>query len=254
MLGWVVLVIGQVRRVSWIRIPRHGSTRLRVSIASWYIEPLARLLGSRHIPGTVREQYPRIPWQRVADLAAYLVRIRSGAWPPAGDFDLIRDFNRRYAPRLMREFTKMRAAMAGSKIDGNQRDGILAQHKSGRFVHVTVRIPEEALDGLWPFLNAAYEDEIVPTTAYVEGALRKISRRLRALGLTAIFVYGSVARGAASAASDVDLAYRLRGEIDADRWMAIKRLLETALGKVVDAHRIQRDERPPKPAHRVWRA
>jgi predicted nucleotidyltransferase len=142
--------------------------------------------------------------------------------------------------------------MVGSTVDGSRRDGILMQETSGRFLHVTLRVPAHRLDSLYRFLDAAYVDEIVPNTSSVRKALKGVSRELGALGMTAVYVYGSVARGTASAASDIDLAYQLSHEIDLDRWVQINRLLEEALGKVVDAHRIEPDELPPRPFTRVW--
>lgn len=235
-----------------ILVPHHRPIRLRAHTESWYIEPLARLLGSRHISETVRARFPDIPWQLTARLASYLRRVGQGTWPLRPDFELIRDFNRRYAPRLIREIRKMRLAMAGSDRDANRRDGILAQETSGRFLHVTLRIPAHTLDDLRRFLDDAYANEVAPTVGHVRDALGLVTRQLRALGVATIYVFGSVARGEASAASDIDIAYQLRGPVDLDRWMEINRLLESALGKVIDAHRIERREMPPHPFHRVW--
>jgi predicted nucleotidyltransferase len=235
-----------------ILVPQHRSIRLRTHTECWYIEPLARLLGSRHIPDTVRAQFPRIAWQLTARLASYLRRVGQGTWPLRPDLELIRDFNRRYAPQLVREIRKMRLAMARSDIDANRRDGILAQETSGRFLHVTLRIPAHTLDDLRRFLDDAYANEVTPTVGHVRDALGLVTRQLRALGVATIYVFGSVARGEASAASDIDIAYQLRGPIDLDGWMEINRLLETALGKVIDAHRIEPREMPPQPFYRVW--
>jgi len=66
-------------------------------------------------------------------------------------------------------------------------------------------------------------------------ALRNLDRRLREeLGVGALYVFGSVARGEASLSSDVDLLVEFHGAATFARFMDLKFLLEDTLGVRVD--------------------
>jgi predicted nucleotidyltransferase len=66
-------------------------------------------------------------------------------------------------------------------------------------------------------------------------ALGGLERRLREdFGVTALYVFGSVARGEAVAGSDVDLLVEFQGPSTFARFMDLKFLLEDTLGARVD--------------------
>ena len=54
------------------------------------------------------------------------------------------------------------------------------------------------------------------------------------LGIARLAVFGSVARGEASAGSDVDILVEFIGRADFDRYMTLKERLESLLGSRVD--------------------
>ena len=54
------------------------------------------------------------------------------------------------------------------------------------------------------------------------------------LRVSAVSVFGSVARGEAGTESDVDILVDFDGPADFDRFMALKERLEAALGRPVD--------------------
>jgi predicted nucleotidyltransferase len=66
-------------------------------------------------------------------------------------------------------------------------------------------------------------------------ALRGLERTLREdLGVAALYVFGSVARGEAASGSDVDLLVEFQGPPTFARFMDLKFLLEDTLGARVD--------------------
>lgn len=66
-------------------------------------------------------------------------------------------------------------------------------------------------------------------------ALRGLERRLREeLGVAALYVFGSVARGEAAAGSDLDLLVEFESQPTFARFMDLKFLLEDTLGVRVD--------------------
>ena len=54
------------------------------------------------------------------------------------------------------------------------------------------------------------------------------------LGVLSLSVFGSVARGEASATSDVDVLVEFEGRADFNRFMSLKERLESLLGMPVD--------------------
>ena len=58
--------------------------------------------------------------------------------------------------------------------------------------------------------------------------------RLTELGVSSLSLFGSVARGEATEASDVDLLVRFEGRATFDRYMDLKLFLEDLLGRRVD--------------------
>jgi hypothetical protein len=58
--------------------------------------------------------------------------------------------------------------------------------------------------------------------------------RLTELGVASLSLFGSVARGEATEASDVDLLVRFEGRATFDRYMDLKFFLEDLLGRRVD--------------------
>ena len=65
--------------------------------------------------------------------------------------------------------------------------------------------------------------------------LRLCAPALKAeLGLAGLAVFGSVARGQATSASDVDILVDFAGPADFDRFMDLKERLEAALGVPID--------------------
>jgi uncharacterized protein len=61
------------------------------------------------------------------------------------------------------------------------------------------------------------------------------AERIRSdLGIVSLSVFGSVARGQTTAASDIDVLVEFSGEADFDRFMELKERLEGLLGMRVD--------------------
>ena len=67
-------------------------------------------------------------------------------------------------------------------------------------------------------------------------ALKAQTGPVRALGATALYLFGSTARGTAGPSSDIDLFidYDLDGRFSLIELVGIKRLLETRLGVAID--------------------
>lgn len=69
----------------------------------------------------------------------------------------------------------------------------------------------------------------------VAAAVRQLAPRLKSeLGVAALYVFGSVARGEARADSDVDVLVEFDGTATFARFMDLKALLEDTLGARVD--------------------
>jgi predicted nucleotidyltransferase len=69
----------------------------------------------------------------------------------------------------------------------------------------------------------------------VTNAVHRLEHRLRTeLGVVALDVFGSVARGEASADSDIDVLVELDGPVAFARFMDLKALLEDTSGAHVD--------------------
>ena len=64
--------------------------------------------------------------------------------------------------------------------------------------------------------------------------IRAHRARLAELGVSSLSLFGSVARGDATEASDVDLLVRFEGRTTFDRYMDLKLFLEDLLGRRVD--------------------
>ncbi len=228
-----------------------NATRQRMAVLP--LDVAIRMLRSRHIPTSVRDEYPAIPWAGLIRLGAYMERVRFGWWPGVPDPDLITDIVQSVLPRVITEVGRMREALAGSDVDGDLCPAVLEMRPRGAFAHITLRIPQHHVARLWGFLREAYADEPALTIADVRARLSRASEALAAVGIKSIDVFGSVAAAVASPASDVDLIYELYSPVEFERWTTISETLESVLGKVVDAHRAT-GERPPNGAQRVWTA
>ena len=68
----------------------------------------------------------------------------------------------------------------------------------------------------------------------VKSAVTAYLPQLRSFGVESLALFGSVTRGEAGAASDVDLLVRFTGPTTFDRFMDVKLLLEDVLGRRVD--------------------
>ncbi len=64
--------------------------------------------------------------------------------------------------------------------------------------------------------------------------IRPHRARLAELGVSSLSLFGSVARGDATEASDIDLLVRFEGRATFDRYMDLKLFLEDLLGRRVD--------------------
>jgi hypothetical protein len=92
---------------------------------------------------------------------------------------------------------------------------------------VVIRMGSEDDDGLGEDLTMTREE--------VQETLRRCGPELKSgLGIAALAVFGSVARGQAAPGSDVDILVDFDGPADFDRFMELKEWLEAALGIRVD--------------------
>ena len=73
-----------------------------------------------------------------------------------------------------------------------------------------------------------------PTLAAIRGAVTRRRDELDRLGVASLAVFGSVARGAAGPASDIDILVEFRDPATLAGFMELKSLLEEALGRRVD--------------------
>ena len=64
--------------------------------------------------------------------------------------------------------------------------------------------------------------------------LNQNTAQIRQMGVTSLAVFGSVARGEATAQSDVDVLVSFQEPVTFDRYMDVKMLLEDQLGYPVD--------------------
>lgn len=238
------------RRRAVRRVFANLPTRYRHECEAAWIRTLAAMLASRHIPAEVRAATPAIPWRAIARLAAHVDWCTRNGEPLPGS--VIDTFNKRQAVRLVPALRKLREHLAMTDADGNERTGILDVSPRGGFVHVMVRVPESELPRLRTCIGRLYEGRPAPTLDDVRTRLAAASARLRAHGVTDIWVYGSVARGCASPASDVDLAYRSDERPDFQEWASLTDAFEEILGRVVDGHLLGAGVPAPTGAVVVW--
>jgi len=224
----------------------------RESEAQW-IAILAAMLKSKHIPAVARAETPDIPWRAISRLADYIELCRRHRWevPPS----VLDDFNTRAALRLVPALRALKEQLAMANADGNDGSGILSRgDPRGGFTHVTLRVPVEAIPALQAWVARIYEGRPAPTLEDVRARLAAASARLRDLGVTEVAVFGSVAKGHAAPASDVDLVYRTSARLDFSRWADLCELFEAVLERVVDAHAARPEDASPAGAVVVWRA
>lgn len=225
---------------------------LRLEAAAMWIRRLDRMLRSRHIPAEMRAEATAIPWRGIARLAEHIdLCIRAHLPLPAR---VIEDFNTRVAPGLIAPLDALKEQLIMTDADGNARSGLLDLDYRGGHAHATVRIPADRVDALRAFVAQAYAGRQAPTLAEVRTRLAAASGRLRQFGVEEIVVFGSVAAGTASPASDVDLVYRVRKELDFEHWAELGEAFEAILERVVDAHEARPGDAPPAGAVLVWRA
>jgi len=226
--------------------------QVRAETAAVWIMRLNRMLRSRHIPASIRAEAAAIPWRAIARLAEHIdLCIRAQMPLPAR---VIEDFNTSVAPGLIAPLDALKEKLIMTDADGNARSGLLDLDYRGGHAHATIRIPADRVDALRAFVAQAYAGRDAPTLADVRARLATASERLRQFGVEEIVVFGSVAAGTASAASDVDLVYGVREGRDFERWAALGEAFEAILGRVVDAHEARPGDAPPAGAVLVWRA
>ena len=75
---------------------------------------------------------------------------------------------------------------------------------------------------------------VVTSSDEVTRRLAPHAGRLRALGVTSLSLFGSVARGEARHSSDLDVLVEFAGPAGFDRYMELKLFLEDLLGRRVD--------------------
>jgi predicted nucleotidyltransferase len=87
----------------------------------------------------------------------------------------------------------------------------------------------------WARIHVGFVEEATVTPQELHDALESVHPRLKTdFGVAALYVFGSVARGEATAASDIDLLVEFDGRPTFARFMDLKALLEDALGVRVD--------------------
>jgi uncharacterized protein len=84
------------------------------------------------------------------------------------------------------------------------------------------------------YFEATTSEEPVVHFEDVAAVVRSHQEITLRLGIQALYVFGSVARGEASENSDVDFLVEFEGAPSFDRYMDLKFLLEDALGCTVD--------------------
>jgi hypothetical protein len=215
---------------------------------------IALRLRSRHVPRQVRTRFPEIPWQGIA---AWLERedaIERASLPLLEKDTALIDFARA-APALAGPLKDLQKELVMTAADGNERDGILAWERRATFVHVTLRLPADRVPLVLEALSYAYDGLDAPTVTGVRAGLSTINDALGDLGVKSLRAIGSVARGVATPASDIDLLYEALPTDNAWRlWCDLLALLERTLGRVVDLH--QAGRMPPRLRSRavvVWK-
>jgi hypothetical protein len=197
---------------------------------------IALRLRTRHIPRQVRARFPEIPWRGIS---AWLEREdavdRVGLPLQEKDVALV-DFARA-APMLTAPLKRLRKELVMTAADGNEQDGILAWERRATFVHVTLRLRADRVPLVLEALSNAYDGLDAPTVTGVRAALSTINDALGDLGVKSLRAIGSVARGMATPASDIDLLYEALPTENAWRlWCDLLAILEETLGRVVDLH------------------
>jgi predicted nucleotidyltransferase len=165
---------------------------------------------------------------------------------------VLRDFSLHHAEPLATAFELVRAAaLENPDMDDNRRDGVTYVDHRGPVVEALIRVPADRLDDLRRWLLAAHSDRPAPTLDSVTRRLGEIGDRLVVLGVTGLWVYGSVARGDAGPASDIDVLYSAAGDWWAT-WSKTQSLLEDTLGAMVDLYPHANDSALAKGARQVW--
>jgi predicted nucleotidyltransferase len=242
-----------------------SADRMTGRFASAGLRHIALRMRSRHIPPVERVPGP-IPWKAVSRWVTAADKADAGPWIGYdGDEDsrriglqmLAADFMRSIAPGLTESFMDIRDRLEAADADGSDRGAFLYVEERGSFTHATVRMPAGRMDDLRRFLASCYEDRSPPTVEGVKAALTALDKELAGLRIEEAWLYGSVARGQAGPASDIDL--KIIVEVGAthrrwDIWDRTATLLEDALGAVVDLHLADRGEKLPSGAVMIWKA
>ena len=229
-----------------------------------HMNGIAMRLASRHVPNEIRE---RLRWRTLTSFVRTFYDLRRPfKYDDPWDYQdlenqaepLVRDFACHQAPALITAVQKIREEFMGSEIDANKKNGVLNVAPHGPVSDVTVRIPTNRLDELTTFVAALNADRKPMTIDLLRARLQEFTPKFQELGVTEIWVFGSVARGDCTAMSDIDLLSVDDGSISANSfffsfWDDLQRFLEDQLGYVVDLHRYVADHVVARSAVLVWR-
>lgn len=217
------------------------------------MERVVRLLRSKHVPQALRDRHPEAPWNAIpafvrcfsGDKAFWESGVTGKRASDEHAADLMRSFCEDVAPKVAIEAERMREeCMATPELDGNGRNGILYAETVGDVAEVLLRLPASRMEEFRAWLAEANAGLPVLTEGIVRERLHAVSDELRRLGVRRLRLYGSVSRGEAHPASDVDMLYEAADLADDGgfpRWSEIHSAVEGAVRVPVDLIRF--DER-----------
>ena len=186
-----------------------------------------------------KAQHTEIPWRQIDDLRNHL----TPSLAPTDD-ELVWKAATELAPSLLALLESVLSAEPAMDSTGgaaergtSPRATVRQAEERGASPRATVWRPrpgvERELDA--ERLRALTEGEIAPTREIVLAALYDVRSRLRSFGVRRIGVFGSVARNAARAGSDIDILVDIpSGRMTADNLFGLQRFLQDYFQRKVD--------------------
>ena len=227
----------------------------------YQMERIVRVLRSKHVPQSLRDRHPDVPWVAIpafvrcfgGDRVFWECGMAAKDAADAHAAELMRSFCVDTAPKVAVAAERMREeCMATPGLDGNGRDGIQYVETHGDVAEVLLRLPASRMEEFRAWLAEANAGLPVLTEGIVRERLHAVSDEMRRLGVGRLMLFGSVARGEARPGSDVDMLYEADDATEGGefaRWSEIHSALEEAVRAPVDLIRYDDRFGPSVP---VW--